>query len=60
MKTRLDKSIEYIRGYCLKHLCCEECKLNNDMEEHCSLKDLPLNWKTLQEKKQKGGAKNDK
>ena len=60
MKTRLDKSIEYIRGYCLKHLCCEECKLNNDMEEHCSLKDLPLNWETLQEKKQKDGAKNDK
>lgn len=57
MKTRLDESIEYIRGYCLKHSCCEECKLN--MEGHCSMKDLPLNWKTLQEKKQKGGVDND-
>lgn len=56
MKTRLDKSIEYIRGYCGKHFCCEECKLNNDMKGHCSLKDLPLNWKTLQEKKQNGRA----
>lgn len=56
MKSKLDKSIEYIRGYCLKHSCCEECKLNNDMEGHCSLKDLPLNWKTPQETEQKGGA----
>jgi len=56
MKTRLDKSIEYIRGYCLKHFCCEECKLNNDMEGQCSLKDLPVNWKTLQEIKLKEGG----
>ena len=52
MKTKLDKSIEYIRGYCLKHFNCEECKLNNSMIEHCSLKDLPCNWQTLGEKRE--------
>ena len=57
MKTRLDKSIEYIRGYCLKHYRCDECKLYNDMKGHCSLKELPLNWETLQEIEQKDGAK---
>ena len=50
MRTKLDKSIEYIRGYCLKHFNCEECKLNNSMIEHCSLKDLPCNWQTISEK----------
>ena len=55
MKTKLDKSIEYIKGYCSKHSCCEECRLNNDL--YCSLKDLPVNWKTLQEREQKGGAR---
>lgn len=59
MKTRLDKSIEYIRGYCLKHFCCEECKLYNDMEGYCSMKDVPLDWETLQEKKQKGSVGNE-
>lgn len=50
MKTRLDKSIEYIRGYCSKHCLCGECKLHNGIKG-CLLKDLPLNWETLQEKK---------
>jgi hypothetical protein len=43
MKSRLDKSIEYIRGYCEKHTRCEECKLCDTMF-NCSLKDLPINW----------------
>ena len=53
MKSRLDKSIEYIRGYCLKNVSCEECKLNNDDKEHCDLKDLPYNWNTISERKEK-------
>ena len=40
MKNKLEKAIEYIKGYCEKHNSCDGCKLNDDrcggmsMREH--------------------------
>lgn len=57
MKTRLDKSIEYIRGYCEKNETCTRCKLLNHEEGRCSFEKLPLNWETLQEREKKARLK---
>lgn len=59
MKTRLDKSIEYIRGYCEKNDCCSRCKIYDRSEERCSFKRIPLTWETLQERKEKARTSNE-
>lgn len=50
MRSKLDKSIEYIRGYCSKHSRCEDCKLNTDALDGCSIRKLPCDWQTISEK----------
>lgn len=49
MKSRIDKAIEYIRGYCDKHTDCEKCRLHDD-EVGCFLHNsIPAEWKTPSE-----------
>lgn len=56
MKTRLDKAIEYIRGYCGKNTDCRSCKLFE--LGNCSLIRSPFNWLTPEEKmEEKRGEK---
>ena len=54
MKSKLEKAMEYIRGYCIKHSSCEDCKLNSDELDGCCIKKIPCDWKTPSE--MKGGA----
>lgn len=50
MKTRLQKSIEYIRGYCDKHNDCTKCKLHDGENEWCGIRDkVPADWKYKEE-----------
>ena len=45
MKTRLQKSIEYIKGYCDKHDDCKKCKLYDSKTEWCGIRDkAPADW----------------
>ena len=45
MKTRLQKSIEYIKGYCDKHDSCDFCRLYEKDTNMCMFKDLiPAEW----------------
>ena len=45
MKTRLQKSIEYIKGYCDKHDSCDFCRLQEKDTKMCMFKDLiPAEW----------------
>lgn len=37
MKSRLEKAMEYIQGYCNKHASCEECKLKVQETGFCRL-----------------------
>lgn len=51
MKSKLDKAIEYIRGYCSKHGSCLDCKLNDDSKQDCILsKTIPCDWETQKER----------
>lgn len=46
MKTRLQKSIEYIKGYCDKHDDCKKCKLRDSEAGGCGIRDkAPTDWK---------------
>ena len=47
MKTRLQKSIEYIKGYCDKHDDCNnKCKLYDSETKCCELRyNIPADWK---------------
>lgn len=46
MKTRLQKSIEYIKGYCDKHDDCKKCKLYDSETAWCGIRDkVPEDWK---------------
>ena len=46
MKTRLQKSIEYIKGYCDKHDDCRQCKLYVSETACCGIRDkAPTDWK---------------
>ena len=48
MKTRLEKAIEYIRGFCNKHDECEKCRLQDKETQICRLKDaIPCEWEDL-------------
>ena len=45
MKSRLEKAIEYIHGYCNKHYKCENCKLITHKTEYCQLANkMPCDW----------------
>lgn len=45
MKPRLQKSIEYIKGYCDKHDSCSFCKLQDKNTGECILqKTIPSDW----------------
>ena len=50
MKSKLDKAIEYIRGYCQKHTDCDKCQFY-DSAWDCQFKDgyIPVEWKTPSE-----------
>ena len=37
MRTRLEKAIDYIGGYCRKHYTCDLCPLHT--EDGCKLND---------------------
>ena len=50
MKSRLQRSIEYIKGYCDKHECCDSCKLNDIKAETCMLKRCPMEWEYNEQK----------
>ena len=53
MKTRLQKSIEYIASYCDKHTC-EKCKIKTDENEWCFLRNNPpCDWIELIQRKAK-------
>lgn len=43
MKTRIEKAIEYIKGYCDKHSSCEKCRLYSD-DNKCIVQDIPCDW----------------
>ena len=46
MKTRLQKSIEYIKGYCGKHEDCRKCKLYDSETALCGIRNkVPADWK---------------
>ena len=54
MKTRLQKSIEYIKGYCDKHDDCRKCKLCDSKAERCGIIDnVPADWKYKAESENK-------
>lgn len=36
MKSKIEKAIDYIAGYCNKHSSCEECPLTSD--DGCKLR----------------------
>ena len=45
MKSRLQKSIEYIKGYCNKHDSCSSCRLQDKNTSGCILqKTIPSDW----------------
>ena len=45
MKSRLEKAIEYIHGYCNKHDKCENCKLITHETGYCQLANkMPCDW----------------
>lgn len=45
MKSRLEKAMEYIQGYCDKHANCEKCKLKVQETGFCRLEsNLPTDW----------------
>lgn len=48
--NRLEKAINYIRGYCNKHTNCKDCQLVNFDNGFCLLdKECPSDWKTQDE-----------
>lgn len=45
MKSKLEKSIEYIKGFCNKHVNCEKCILKIPATGFCKLEDkVPCDW----------------
>ena len=54
MKSRIDKAIEYIRGYCQKHDNCDGCKLECN-KSGCDFRNwsIPADWETPSERKKK-------
>ena len=45
MKSRLEKAMEYIKGYCNKHNNCKNCKLITQETGYCRLEDkVPCYW----------------
>ena len=45
MKSRLEKAMEYIQGYCNKHSTCDDCKLATQEAGHCRLEcKIPCDW----------------
>ena len=45
MRSRLQKAIDYIRGYCDKHWDCDDCKLKDKSNGFCILANSsPYNW----------------
>lgn len=45
MKSRLEKAMEYIQGYCNKHDNCEKCKLKIQETGYCRLENkVPCDW----------------
>lgn len=45
MKSKLEKSIEYIKGYCNKQVTCEKCILKSSGTGFCKLEDkFPCDW----------------
>ena len=45
MKSRLEKAIEYIKGYCNKHDNCKNCKLIINETGYCILENkVPCDW----------------
>ena len=54
MKSRLQKSIEYIKGYCDKHDSCSSCRLQD--KDGCKLKNTtPCEWEYKAEVGDKDG-----
>ena len=46
MKSRLEKALEYIQGYCNKHASCEKCKLKVHETGFCRLEqNVPCDQK---------------
>ena len=45
MKSRLEKAMEYIQGYCNKHNNCKNCKLTTQETGYCRLENkVPCDW----------------
>ncbi len=55
MKWNYEKAMEYIKGYCTKHIGCKEgCKFYDDESDTCIIQSsVPADW----ELKNKGGHK---
>ena len=44
-KSRLEKAMEYIQGYCNKHDNCKNCKLTMQETGYCRLENkVPCDW----------------
>lgn len=55
MKSRLEKAIEYIKGYCNKHVDCDKCKLKVIETGFCKLEDkVPCDWDVTKESEKIG------
>lgn len=44
-KDRVDKAVEIIKGYCLKHTNCEKCRFRGE-NGYCMFEggDVPCDW----------------
>lgn len=57
MKSRLQKSIDYIKGFCEKHDACDFCRLQDKETKICTLRDaIPIEWKYQETEKEDGNV----
>ena len=48
MKSKIEKAVLYIKGFCEKHYGCEKCKLYDKENSVCMLRsDVPCCWDFL-------------
>lgn len=53
MRSRLQKAIDYIKGYCDKHDSCYTCRLQNKEDAACMLKSTyPGEWELKKDQRQ--------
>lgn len=54
MKSRLQKSIDYIKGFCEKHYRCDDCRLQDKETNDCFFGNrIPTEWEYKAESEEK-------